>query len=490
MAIPTITSMNHQALLFCADEKTVRAVTQVFRELEFSVEVNNEPFDAVKRLMAQHFDAIIVNCESEQNATLLFKSARNSALNNGSLAVAVVEGQANIAKAFRLGGNLVLTKPINLEQAKGTLRVARGLLRKAEANKLAASISNSSSQPAIEATEPKAMAAAAGEKSVLTPVPVQSSQATSPAPVAEKESQAKLETPKEAAATAKVDESKVAGDKKPGSGLSFGTAAAPAPAKDSQWTKPVQALEPKAVLATPAKRTTEKPAEKSEAAPAKTTTSKPVPSSARFATLGVKQDEPLDASQSHRNFWIAAVIVLGLAGGGYFAWTKYHDVIKLPFSQASTAAIVPPPAPVAKPPAQVAAPAVAPTETGTSVTETAAPVAPTAGETKPAAVETKPASHESAGIVRLSETASQGLLVKRLDPSYPDQAKEQKLEGAVHLQARINKAGDVTQVTTISGNAVLAQAAIAAVKQWKYRPYLVNGTPVDVLTPITVDLKP
>src|SRR5205807_8213089 len=75
-------------------------------------------------------DAIVVDCENEQNATLVFKSARNSSSNQASLAVAVVEGQAGVAKAFRIGANLVLTKPINVEQAKGTLRVARGLLRK------------------------------------------------------------------------------------------------------------------------------------------------------------------------------------------------------------------------------------------------------------------------------------------------------------------------------------------------------------------------
>src|SRR2546428_8634778 len=122
--------MRYQALLFCPDEKIARVVTQVLSELDFSVEPVAEPFAAVKKLMAQHFDAIVVDCENEQNATLLFKSARNSTSNQFSLAVAVVEGQAGVAKAFRIGANLVLTKPINVEQAKGTLRVARGLLRK------------------------------------------------------------------------------------------------------------------------------------------------------------------------------------------------------------------------------------------------------------------------------------------------------------------------------------------------------------------------
>ena len=113
--------MGYQALLFCPDEKTARTVTQVLSELEFTIEACIEPFAAVKKLMGQHFDAVVVDCDNEQNATLLFKSARNSTSNQGSLAVAVVEGQAGVAKAFRIGANLVLTKPINIEQAKGTL---------------------------------------------------------------------------------------------------------------------------------------------------------------------------------------------------------------------------------------------------------------------------------------------------------------------------------------------------------------------------------
>ena len=127
--------MGYQALVFCPDEKTARTVTQVLTELEFAVEACTEPFAAVKKLMGQHFDAIVVDCDNEQNATLLFKSARNSSSNQTSLAVAVVEGQAGVAKAFRIGANLVLTKPINIEQAKGTVRVARGLLRKSEPGK-------------------------------------------------------------------------------------------------------------------------------------------------------------------------------------------------------------------------------------------------------------------------------------------------------------------------------------------------------------------
>src|SRR5207302_6677163 len=137
--------MTFQALLFCPDEETARITTQVLTELEFSVEASTEPFAAVKKLMGQHFDAVVVDCENEQNASLLFKSARNSSSNQTALAVAVVEGQAGVAKAFRIGANLVLTKPINIEQSKSTLRVARGLLKKAHPKSPAVAMSGAES---------------------------------------------------------------------------------------------------------------------------------------------------------------------------------------------------------------------------------------------------------------------------------------------------------------------------------------------------------
>src|SRR5215831_9520970 len=124
--------MSYRSLLFCPDEKTARTVTQVLSELDFTVEASNQAFAAVKKLTDQRYDALVVDCQNEQDATLLFKSARNSEQNHSSLAVAVVEGQTGVAKAFRIGANLVLTKPINIEQSKSTLRVAKGLLKKNE----------------------------------------------------------------------------------------------------------------------------------------------------------------------------------------------------------------------------------------------------------------------------------------------------------------------------------------------------------------------
>ena len=121
--------------------------------------------------MGQHFDAVVVDCDNEQNATLLFKSARNSSSNQTSLAVAVVEGQAGVAKAFRIGANLVLTKPINIEQAKGTLRVARGLLRKAEPAKAATPAASTPAPAAVAGPKPAPLKPISAVKPAIPPQP-------------------------------------------------------------------------------------------------------------------------------------------------------------------------------------------------------------------------------------------------------------------------------------------------------------------------------
>ena len=122
--------MATRAFLLCGDEKAVHAVTQILDELDVSFEHSGEPPFALKRLAAQRFDLLIVDCDNAQNATQVFNSARASNLNKNSIAVAVVEGKAGVPNAFRLGASLVLTKPVSLEQARNTLRTGIGMTKK------------------------------------------------------------------------------------------------------------------------------------------------------------------------------------------------------------------------------------------------------------------------------------------------------------------------------------------------------------------------
>jgi protein TonB len=89
--------------------------------------------------------------------------------------------------------------------------------------------------------------------------------------------------------------------------------------------------------------------------------------------------------------------------------------------------------------------------------------------------------------VRVSQGVTQGLLIRKVQPTYPPLARQARIQGTVILQAQISKTGDIENLTLVSGHPMLAPAAIEAVKQWKYRPYILNGEPVEVDTQVTVN---
>ena len=89
--------------------------------------------------------------------------------------------------------------------------------------------------------------------------------------------------------------------------------------------------------------------------------------------------------------------------------------------------------------------------------------------------------------IRVSEGVSQGLLLQKVDPVYPEAARAAHAHGPVVLKTVIGKDGTVEKVEAVSGDPALVPAAMDAVKQWKYRPYLLNDTPLFVETTVTVN---
>jgi len=88
--------------------------------------------------------------------------------------------------------------------------------------------------------------------------------------------------------------------------------------------------------------------------------------------------------------------------------------------------------------------------------------------------------------IRISAGVTKGLLIQRIEPPYPTLAKAARVQGDVVLSAVIDSNGHITNLLLVSGHPMLVPAAIAAVKQWRYKPYLLNGQPVEVETTITV----
>jgi TonB family protein len=89
--------------------------------------------------------------------------------------------------------------------------------------------------------------------------------------------------------------------------------------------------------------------------------------------------------------------------------------------------------------------------------------------------------------VRVSSGVAQGLLVSKVPPQYPHDAKGQGIQGSVVLSVTIDKEGNVANIQVVSGHPSLVPASIEAVKQWKYKPYLIDGDPVEVDTQVTVN---
>jgi TonB family protein len=584
--------MGYQAVLFCPDEKLARVVSQVFDEVDFVVDPVNDPFATVKKLMAQHYDAVVVDCENQQNSSLLFKSAHNSPFNQNSLAIALVEGQAGIAQAYRMGANLVLTKPINVEQAKGTLRVARGLLRKSADVAPAASTmtrgvpAKEEATPFAPAVESKAYDAPAvaplthnEAPAFAAPIPTVSTPAAPlPAMNAWGETQlpsaampsAQTESPVTRARTAQAETSfsqSMTGDRvakaelpKPAeapapvlavAGREAG-AAAPAPAKEAVKAVEMKPAKNEAALDTPPDIKKVEPAGCEEGVSSK----RSVSDGLSFAAF---REQDAAGEGGNKKILIVAAVLLGLAVAGYFGLSTFggshsgatsHPVTAAPQSQPmgpqSDLAPMSSPTPVASPASKAnrqtsSSPALNKSESqngrasssassaGASPERTALSLEPAekgserepirvrpdvkAGKTQaqdeatleppsPVAVELPDSSNLSGLMnseanaakptlaqIKISQGVSQGLLIKSVQPKYPAEALASHAQGAVLIEATIDKEGIVVHPKVLSGNNVLAKAALEAVRQWRYKPYYLNGEPVEIQTQIRINFK-
>ena len=499
--------------------------------------------------MAQRYDAIVVDCENEQNASLIFKSARNSSSNQSSLAIALVEGQAGVAKAYRIGANLVLTKPINVEQAKGTLRVARGLLRKNSDAASASAAGSATPATPVKTAQPSGVFSTEDRRgSAIAPKFTRpNSELASPQGDASEVVAAFAPQSGNAAAGYTADASQVtlSGDSEktanaalaaenPGFAFSTpGSAAAPAPAKEVT-PHPENAPQTKA---TKAKTVAFENANRSHAGdPTPASDSMPPANSSSSAAL---DEEGSGGSGGNKKIMIAAAVILFAAAIGYLGYGSLGSSIKTPAPQSATApqvSVQPTPAPVTAPSAEVE-PSADATDQQSSATPAISSKAPSASpepaskkpdtspilvksnssrvKTRTQAEESEPPlpgalavasasdsnlsglmsttsptlAKPSLATLRISQGVSQGLLIKRVQPKYPQAALAAHTQGAVQIDATINKEGNVTNLKVVRGDPALARAAMDAVRQWRYKPYYLDGDPVEIETQITVNFK-
>ena len=247
---------------------------------------------------------------------------------------------------------------------------------------------------------------------------------------------------------------------------------------------------------------------------------------------GVKHHHHYYHHHHYRNnpYLLAAVVLLL----GIIAWQQWREYKQVTTAPAVAPAVKAQPqpqqsAPVPAPSAQPATPAAVPPATNgkpakkpaSQAPASQAPAAPVrrgeppgpqarASETSPPAVvppfqtlpaqpmptlqtfsqqppNPVPAPQAAPQRLKVSQGVSAGRLIRKVSPVYP--ANAQRIQGEVVLQAVIAKDGSVQSVKVVSGNPVLAEAAVEAVRQWRYHPYVLNGEPVEVETRVQVNFK-
>jgi DNA-binding response OmpR family regulator len=118
------------ALLLSPDDQAVSAITGVLEEMSVTCERPLDGLSAAQKLSSQSFDLVLVDCENLPAAKLIFDVCRRGRNGNNPVPIAIVDGRAGLPTAFRLGAELILTKPVAKDQARTTIRAAVSRVRK------------------------------------------------------------------------------------------------------------------------------------------------------------------------------------------------------------------------------------------------------------------------------------------------------------------------------------------------------------------------
>jgi DNA-binding response OmpR family regulator len=119
-----------QSLLLCTDDTIVRVLRRVLSELEIGVEQCSDLDGTVQKMTRQRFEAVIVDCTSQELAAKVLKGIRNAPANKRAVIIAIIDGQGAAKGATELGAHFVLFKPLSLERTRSSFRAVRALMKR------------------------------------------------------------------------------------------------------------------------------------------------------------------------------------------------------------------------------------------------------------------------------------------------------------------------------------------------------------------------
>jgi protein TonB len=452
--------MSPRSLLFSSDQETSRLLTQALQQLELQVESCNEIFAALKSLTGRAFDLVVVDWDEGLEASFLLKTARELKSNRSAFAIVIGRAEASAALE-QAGADLVLSKPVHPDRVRHALLSSHEFM--------------SHLKPQLRLGQERATAIpGTGTGIWRTPV-------VRPEPAA--------------------------------------LASAPALESIMADLAPPRFATLEAGFAQPSLRERFFPRRVSSRPPARRRTGSRSTAFLRVAAIGVAFfavgytfSQPLtkagrSAAQISRATWEKTQ--------GWFeeprveAHTRTSDLAEMddsdppPRPARSAARIratpVRPTVATAAPPASEpaaseagAAPSPDPAQTTAAVSsvhipESIASPFPGVATMRNVAASITPALLNALEPITVPEQLSEKLLLEKVEPNYPEKAVRAGLQGPVVLQAWIGRDGRIRDLKLIRGSLLLGQAACEAVKQWRYKPYLLNGQAVEAETYVTVD---
>jgi TonB family protein len=449
------------SLLFSVDQESSRPLVQAFKELELEIEYCSDIFAAVEWLTSRSFDVIVADCDSGPEAAFLLKNSRELKLNKAAFTLALTAG--TLRGDTQDGPDLVLTKPLISDQVKYSV-LSNDRFLACMRNWVTRGDFVQRPAPTITAAEKIEKASAESEQNPapIAAEPVMPSPSRIPAG-------SRADTPLHLT-FATLDRglfrflaARNSGEQGSGTGKRYTRKRLIASvllgvvfvaAAGSIYGSPLRVQSVFASVATAYQQATR---------------------------LGKARPPAIDVAAEPSQPTQAAARTP--AGGKYRARVPAISTIFL-----TDETVVPPSETVpadassdqARPPVEAAR---------VSIPESLFRPQPETSTLQTVSLKRPPALLSQVEPVNLAEDLSQALLLQKVAPSYPEQALKAGVEGAVILQAWIGKDGSIRDLKLVDGSLLLGRAAVEAVKQWRYKPYLRNGVAVEAQTYVTVNFR-
>jgi protein TonB len=536
------------ALLLSPDDQAVSAITGVLEEMSVTCERPLDGVSAAQKLNSQNFDLVLVDCENLPAAKLIFDVCRRGKNGHNPIPIAIVDGRAGLPTAFRLGAELILTKPVAKDQARGTIRTAVSRVRKGAQEQVTAQAAAASHEVEASASAPQELAfAAAAAGSSSSTSTLSDSTGTSRMHSAVEEIDAPASDSQPNTQTASSLESTLAAGPSVSSNHRF-------PVSDDPVLADLEATEKEESGHAQAKQAEVTKAEPQKESPKPGKAEKPA------AKPSVEAGSSRHGQQKTKGLALAFLMLALAASGFYAAWTyqpAFRVVVQpqvdrvlslvgmalpptpsahpvkpsaavvtpktetaaLPSSSAPAAnstsvASEPSASDIAATPAttattanvnsQAATTAVSPAGSSTSATADKTKSGEKSGESKPTDAipidsKTKSVSPKSSSAllpdesnaVLLSSKSAESRLIHSVPPTYPAEARSPSsaAQATVVLKEVVDETGKVEGVRLVDGNSAFAPAAIQAVKQWRYRPFVRDGKAQPFQSVVTIDFQ-